>query len=50
MENKSNEKKGNGTENKGLTWIPLGCGFSKEEKKGLEREFGSNWRDLFNGL
>ena len=37
-------------EDKGLTWYPLGTGFSKEEKEELEKEFGSNWRDLFNGL
>ena len=37
-------------ENKGLTWIPLGSGWTNEEKKELEKEFGPNWRDLFNGL
>ena len=34
----------------GLTWLPLGGGWTEDEKRDLEKEFGSNWRDLFNGL
>lgn len=30
--------------------LPLSGGFTKEQEKAYERSFGSNWRDLFNGL
>jgi len=40
-------KKANG--DKGLTWLPLGA-HTKEEARELEKEFGPDWRDLFNGL
>ena len=35
---------------KGTTTLPLSGGWSEEEKKDLEAQFGGNWRDLFNGL
>lgn len=44
------DTKDNSQPREGLTWIPLGCGFTEEEKAELKKEFGSNWRDLFNGL
>ena len=35
---------------KGYTWLPLGGGWTEQDKKELEEKFGKNWRDLFNGL
>ena len=31
-------------------WCPISAGFSKEWQKKQEAIFGSNWRDLYNGL
>ena len=43
-------KENEGKPKEGLTWLPLGGGWTDKEKEDLEAEFGSNWRDLFNGL